>query len=60
MQQPLKTSQKVLFMAVIPEVFNRESILFKKLRAPGFPPSPTAGALRGNDDFLRVHQLLGL
>jgi hypothetical protein len=35
----LTTSQKVLFMAVIPEVLNRESILFKKLRAPGFPPS---------------------
>jgi len=32
-------------MAVIPEVFNRESILFKKLRALGFPPSPTVGAL---------------
>ena len=30
-----------------PECFrdNRESILFKKLRAPGFPPSPTVGAL---------------
>jgi hypothetical protein len=27
------------FQAVIPEVFNRESILFKKLRVPGFPPS---------------------
>ena len=36
---------KVLFMAVIPEVLNRESILFRKLRAPGFPPSPTVGAL---------------
>jgi len=35
----LITSQKVLFMAVIPEVLNRESILFKKLRALGFPPS---------------------
>ena len=33
-------------MAVIPEVLdNRESILFKKLKAPGFPPSPTVGAL---------------
>jgi len=32
-------------MAVIPEVLNRESILFKKLRAHGFPPSPTVGAL---------------
>ncbi len=32
-------------MAVIPEVRNRESILFKKLHAPGFPPSPTVGAL---------------
>jgi hypothetical protein len=41
----LTTSQKVLFTAVIPEVLNRESILFKKLRAPGFPPSPTVGAL---------------
>jgi hypothetical protein len=41
----LTTSQKVLFMAVIPEALNRESILFKKLRAPGFPPSPTVGAL---------------
>jgi len=39
------TSQKVLFMAVIPEVLNRESILFRKLRAHGFPPSPTVGAL---------------
>jgi len=39
------TSQKIFFMAVIPEVLNRESILFKKLRAPGFPPSPTVGAL---------------
>ncbi len=35
----LTTSQKDLFMAVIPEVLNRESILFKKLRAHGFPPS---------------------
>jgi hypothetical protein len=35
----LTTSQKILLMAVIPEVRNRESILFKKLRAPGFPPS---------------------
>jgi hypothetical protein len=41
----LITSQKVLFMSVIPEVLNRESILFRKLRAPGFPPSPTVGAL---------------
>jgi len=41
----MTTSRKVLFMAVIPEVLNRESILFKKLRAPGFPPSPTVGAL---------------
>jgi hypothetical protein len=32
-------------MAVIPEVLNRESIFFKKLRAPGFPPLPTVGAL---------------
>jgi len=32
-------------MAVIPEALNRESILFRKLRAPGFPPSPTVGAL---------------
>jgi hypothetical protein len=32
-------------MAVIPEVLNRESIIFKKLRALGFQPSPTVGAL---------------
>ena len=32
-------------MAVIPELLNRESILLKNLRAPGFPPSPTVGAL---------------
>jgi len=56
----LTTSQKVLFMAVIPEVLNRESILFKKLRAPGFSPRRVAEVtrLRGNDDFLRVHQYL--
>jgi hypothetical protein len=50
----LTTSQKVLFMAVIPEacprnslsgVLNRESSLFKKLHAHGFLPSPTVGAL---------------
>jgi hypothetical protein len=55
----LTTSQKVLFMAVIPEVLNRESILFKKLRAHGFSPRRVAEVtrLRGNDDFLRVHQI---
>ncbi len=37
----MTTLQKVLFMAVIPEVLNRESIFFKKLRTPGFPPSST-------------------
>jgi hypothetical protein len=33
-------------MAVIPEVLHRESILFKKLRAPGFPllKAPTVGS----------------
>ena len=35
----MTASYKVLFIAVIPEVLNRESILFKKVRAPGFPLS---------------------
>jgi hypothetical protein len=34
------------FMAVIPEVFNRESILFKKLRALGFSPRRVAEVTR--------------
>jgi len=42
----LTTSQKVLFRAVILEVLNRESILFRKLRAPGFSPRRVAPALR--------------
>jgi len=50
----MTASQKVLFMAVIPEVRNRESILFKKLHALGFPPfllGEPAGAGAGMTTF---------
>jgi hypothetical protein len=52
----LTTSQKVLSMTVIPEVRNRESIFFKKLRAPGFPPfllGEPAGAGAGMTTFYK-------
>ena len=42
----LTALQKVLFMAVIPEVVNRGSIFSKKLRAPGFSPRRVAEVTR--------------
>ena len=44
-------------MAVIPEVLNRESILFQEVAHTWIPAFANSRCIKhGNDDFLLVHQ----